>query len=95
MGYIFGFLVFAILALLSMWETKNGTLKEKIKENYDLQDDNYNLKKKIDDLKEELLVVKKDYDSLEADREELIKELTEYPEENNGLKKKEVKDNES
>jgi cell division protein FtsB len=53
MGYVFGFLVFAILALLSMLETKNETLKEEVKENYDLEDENYNLKKKIDDLKEE------------------------------------------
>jgi len=82
MGYVFGFLVFVILALLSMWETKNETLKEEIKENYDLQDENYNLKKKIDDLKEELSVVKEMYASSEI----TIKELTEYPEENNGLK---------
>ena len=91
MGYVFGLLVFVILALLSMWETKNETLKAKINENYDLQDENHDLKKKIDDLRKELSVVKENY----ASSEMTIKELTEYPEENDGLKKKEAKDNES
>lgn len=59
MGYIFSFLVFAILALLSMWETKNETLKEETKKYYTLQDENYNLKKKIDNLKEENKCLKK------------------------------------
>lgn len=75
-------LTLAILVLLSMWSTKNTELKEKIKENYDLRDENYNLRKKIDELKEELRYVKERHDMAE----ETIKELTEYPEENNNLK---------
>ncbi len=35
-----------------MLEGKNGELKEKGKENYDLEDENYILREKIDDLKE-------------------------------------------
>jgi len=50
---ILTFLTLAVLVLLSMLGTKNETLKEEVKENYDLEDENYNLKKKIDDLKEE------------------------------------------
>jgi len=42
----------AILVLLSMLVTKNMELKEERKENWDLIEDNGNLKKKIDDLKE-------------------------------------------
>jgi len=54
------FFVFVILVMISLWSTKSDSLKEKIKENYDLQDANYILREKIDDLKEENNILKKE-----------------------------------
>ena len=53
-----------ILVLLSMLGTKNMELKEERKENWDLVEDNKNLKKKIDDLEEKNDVLKIRIDSL-------------------------------
>jgi hypothetical protein len=47
------FFTFAVIILLGLWQTAGGKLKAEMKENYDLEDENYNLKKIIDDLKEE------------------------------------------
>lgn len=47
------FLTIAVLVLLSMLGEKNKGLKEEMKKNYVLVDENYNLKKKIDGLKED------------------------------------------
>jgi uncharacterized protein YlxW (UPF0749 family) len=67
---ILTFLTLAVLALLSMLGTKNETLKEKIKENYDLQDANYILRKKIDDLEEKNNSLKEDINELQKELED-------------------------
>lgn len=69
-------LTLAVLVLLSIWETKNIELKEERKENYDLQDENYNLKKKIDDLEEDNKFLKEivmEFKGGELTKGELIK----------------------
>jgi len=81
-GYSVGILVFAILVLLSMLNGSNQELKEKRKDYNDALDSNDILRKKIDDLEEKLQIYKNMYDVSEM----TIKELTEYPEENNNLK---------
>ena len=77
---ILTFLTLAVLVLLSMLGTKNETLKEEVKENYDLEDENYNLKKKIDDLKEENKSLKEmvmEFKGGELTKGELIKGVQE------------------
>lgn len=50
---IVGILFLVILGLLSMLAASNADLKEKGKENWELIEENNNLKDKIDDLKDE------------------------------------------
>ncbi len=77
-GTILAFLTLAILVLLSMLKEKNGELKEERKKNYDLEDENYNLKKKIDDLKEDNKFLKEsvmEFKGGELTKGELIKSV--------------------
>ena len=72
----FAILTLAVLVLLSMLGTNNMELKEERKEKYDLQDENYNLKNKIDDLKEANKFLKEsvmEFKSGELTKGELIK----------------------
>jgi|AntAceMinimDraft_16_1070373.scaffolds.fasta_scaffold14708_5 hypothetical protein len=48
-------LTIAVLVLLSMLGTSNKNLKEEMKRRYELEGENYNLKKKIDELKEAVM----------------------------------------
>jgi len=50
--YLPGIIFLVILGLLSMLATSNANLKEKGKKNWDLINENNNLKEKIDDLEE-------------------------------------------
>jgi len=77
-GWLFGCLVFAILVLISLWSVANTSYKEELKENYDLRNANYILKKKIDDLKEDNKFLKEavmEFKGGELTKGELIKSV--------------------
>jgi len=77
-GWLFGWLVFAILVLISLWSVANTSYKEELKENYDLRNANYILKKKIDDLKEDNKFLKEavmEFKGGELTKGELIKSV--------------------
>ena len=81
--YILGFSLFGALFLLSNLAQRTMNLKEKMKENYDLENENYDLenenydlKKKIDDLKEDNKFLKEtvmEFKGGELTKGELIK----------------------
>ncbi len=50
--YILGAFILGVLFLISDYFRKTNDLKEEMKKNYDLIDENNNLKKKIDELKD-------------------------------------------
>ena len=98
-GWLFGWLVFAILVLISLWSVASANYKRELKENYDLGKDNYNLKKKIDDLKEDNKFLKEavmEFKSGELTKGELIKSVQALidDEESERLKKITQKDKE-
>ena len=77
-GWLFGWLVFAIIVLISLWSVANTSYKEELKENYDLWNANYILKKKIDDLKKDnefLKEVVMEFKDGELTKGELIKSV--------------------
>ena len=77
-GWLFGWLVFAILVLMSLWSVASTNYKEELKENYDLRNANYILKKKIDDLKEDNEFLKEavmEFKGGELTKGELIKSV--------------------
>ena len=98
-GWLFGWLVFAILVLMSLWSVASANYNKELKENYDLRKDNYNLKKKIDDLKEDNKFLKEavmEFKSGELTKGELIKSVQALidDEESERLKKITQKDKE-
>jgi len=77
-GWLFGWLVLAILVLMSLWSVSSANYNNELKENYDLKKDNYNLKKKIDDLKEDNKFLKEavmEFKGGELTKGELIKSV--------------------
>jgi len=77
-GWLFGWLVFAILVLMSLLSVASANYNKELKENYDLGKDNYNLKKKIDDLKEDNKFLKEavmEFKGGELTKGELIKSV--------------------
>jgi hypothetical protein len=98
-GWLFGWLVFAILVLMSLWAVASANYNKELKENYDLGKDNYNLKKKIDDLKEDNKFLKEavmEFKGGELTKGELIKSVQALidDEESERLKKITQKDKE-
>ena len=98
-GWLFGWLVFAILVLISLWSVASANYNKELKENYDLGKDNYNLKKKIDDLKEDNKFLKEavmEFKGGELTKGELIKSVQALidDEESERLKKITQKDKE-
>ena len=98
-GWLFGWLVFAILVLMSLWLVASANYNKELKENYDLGKDNYNLKKKIDDLKEDNKFLKEvvmEFKGGELTKGELIKSVQALidDEESERLKKITQKDKE-
>lgn len=98
-GWLFGWLVFAILVLISLWSVASANCNKELKENYDLGKDNYNLKKKIDDLKEDNKFLKEavmEFKCGELTKGELIKSVQALidDEESERLKKITQKDKE-
>ena len=74
--YILGIFLLGALFLISGYFRKTDDLKEKMKENYDLEDENYNLKKNINDLKEDNKFLKEivmEFKGGELTKGELIK----------------------
>lgn len=71
LGNALAFLTIAVLVLLSMLLEKNMNLKEEMKKNYNLVDENYNLKKKIDGLKEVVM----EFKAGELTKGELVKSV--------------------
>jgi len=98
-GWLFGWLVFAILVLMSLLSVASANYNKELKENYDLGKDNYNLKKKIDDLKEDNKFLKEavmEFKGGELTKGELIKSVQALidDEESERLKKITQKDKE-
>lgn len=85
-GWLFGWLVFAILGLMSLWLVASANYNKELKENYDLGKDNYNLKKKIDDLKDENKNIKEESNDfkiwVKGELKELVKEYKDEGENN-------------
>jgi len=78
LGNVLAFLTIAVLVLLSMLLEKNRSLKEEMKKNYGLVDENYNLKKKIDGLKEDNKFLKEavmEFKDGELTKVELVKSV--------------------
>ena len=76
--YILGIFFLGVLFLLDNLSKKDNTLKEMIKENYDLQNSNHILRGKIDDLKEDSKFLKErvmEFKGGELTKGELIKSV--------------------
>jgi len=76
--YILGIFFFGVLFLLDNLSQKANAIKEMIKENYGLEDENYNLKKKINDLEEDNKFLKErvmEFKGGELTKGELIKSV--------------------
>ena len=77
-GNILAYITLAVLVLLSILVEKHEELKRERTRSYDLEDENYNLKKKIDDLKEDNKFLKEvvmEFKDGELTKGELIKSV--------------------